>query len=120
VYKEPGVNPIPTASDQLLRLGDVTERGSAHGDEGGAPGAIGLLTKALAHHGSCPRSKACSATYLGSTTDRQMPKLKPPKMSVQNGFVETPAAQGLSVFASKEPDGGRGHAQNQNRGQFGP
>jgi hypothetical protein len=49
-----------------------------------------------------------------------MPKLKPPKMSVQNGFVETPAAQGLSVFASKEPDGGRGHAQNQNRGQFGP
>ena len=51
MYKEPGVNPIPTASDQLLRLGDVTERGSAHGDEGGAPGAIGLLTKALAHHG---------------------------------------------------------------------
>jgi hypothetical protein len=51
-----------------------------------------------------------------------MPKLKPPKMSVQeqNAFAEAPAAQGPSVFASKEPDGGRGHAQNQNRGQLGP
>lgn len=124
MYKEPGVNPIPTTSDQLLRLGDVPERGSAHGDEGRRDWAADKCP-CPPHSGRALNLVLVDGQRLvqqhglnNGRADAQAQATEDERAGAER--LQAPAAQGPSVFASKEPDGGRGHAQNQNRGQLEP